>query len=144
MRRQAKKLTQAVRKFIELRHAEDEAQQPDDEPASPLAGLLLRVRDLCDEVADPADSEIRLWPENVDSWVHWLQLQTQWRVGFDGRTGLDYAGVRAYLDELGPSAGPERASLFQDIRACESEALGAWHALRHPEKVPGADAGNWE
>ncbi|SFE88781.1 DUF1799 domain-containing protein [Paracidovorax wautersii] len=133
MRGEAKKLRQAVRKFIELSHAEAQTQPSSAEPASPLAGLLLRVRDLCEE-AGPADSEVHLWPDNVDAWEHWLQVQTQWRVGFDGRHGLDYAGVRAYLDELGPPAGPERASLFQSIRACECEALEAWACIRDKEQ----------
>lgn len=134
MRGPAKKLTQAVRKFIELSHAEAQSQPSSAEPASPLAGLLLRVRDLCVDDGDPAESEVHLWPENVDAWEHWLQLQTQWRVGFDGRHGLDYAGVRAYLDELGPPAGPERARLFQCIRACECEALDVWSRLREEEQ----------
>lgn len=48
-----------------------------------------------------------------------------------GRDGLDYAGVRAYLDEQGLS-GDERRELFASIQAAESASLQVWseHQLR--------------
>lgn len=63
-----------------------------------------------------------LWPCNVLAWAHWQAVQTQWRVGMGGATGLDYAGVRAYLDEcaLPPQ---ERADAWAGIRAAERGAL---------------------
>lgn len=42
-----------------------------------------------------------------------------------GATGLDYAGVRAYLDESG-LAGDERKDIFTGIRAAEGATLQAW------------------
>ena len=43
----------------------------------------------------PADPVFNLWPENVPAFDLFQQVQTQWRIGFAGPTGLDYAGVRA-------------------------------------------------
>lgn len=42
-----------------------------------------------------------------------------------GKTGLDYAGVRAYLDEIGLS-GDERRTIFTGICAAERATLEAW------------------
>ena len=66
-----------------------------------------------------------LWPCNVSTWVHWNEVQTQWRVGMGGATGLDYAGVRAYLDEQ-HFEGDERRDAFKGIRAAEGATLQAW------------------
>lgn len=69
------------------------------------------------------EREVYLWPCNVDAWRCWLDVQTQWRVGMGGRTGLDYAGVRAYLDEAQPA---DRAGAFRGICACERAVLDVW------------------
>lgn len=83
-----------------------------------------------------AGNTIYLWPECVEAWGHWNQLQTQWRVGVAGSTGLDYSGVRAYLDECGIEPGPERQELFSCIRACEVATLDAWAEQRSKEPPP--------
>ena len=73
------------------------------------------------------DAEVGyLWPCNAAIWQHWLALQTQWRAGgMGGATGLDYAGVRAYLDEchLQP---PDRADVWAGITAAERGTLDGW------------------
>lgn len=42
-----------------------------------------------------------------------------------GATGLDYAGVRAYMDEQ-HLAGDDRKDIFTGIRAAERATLDAW------------------
>ena len=74
-----------------------------------------------------------LWPCNLDAWHAWCELQTQWRHGMGGPTGLDYAGVRAYLDELG-HLGDERRALFSGLRAAEHATLEAWAEKRQREE----------
>lgn len=80
--------------------------------------------------AEPAQRTIEyLWPSNVDTWLHWQAVQTQWRIGGMGgmggnATGLDYAGVRAYLDEEGVY-GEARKDAFAGIRAAERATLQA-------------------
>lgn len=71
-----------------------------------------------------------LWPCNVAAWGHWQAVQTQWRAGgMGGATGLDYAGVRAYLDEqglCGPEHAEERKEVFYGICAAERATLEVW------------------
>jgi len=60
----------------------------------------------------------------VPAWRAWQGVKTQWREGMDGKTGLDYAGVRAYLDLQG-IRGAARRSIFAGIQACEAATLEA-------------------
>lgn len=73
-------------------------------------------------------SEYYLWPENVRAWRCWRGVQTQWRVGVQGAFGLDYAGVRAWLDEARIRRG--RRGIFEAIVACERATLDVWAAQR--------------
>ncbi|MEY5100684.1 MAG: Phage related hypothetical protein [Pseudomonadota bacterium] len=52
-------------------------------------------------------------------------MQTQWRDGPSGPTGLDYAGVRAWVDELALH-GDERREVWAGLRACELAVLDVW------------------
>ncbi len=70
-----------------------------------------------------------LWPCNVLAWRCWQGVQTQWRTGMEGRTGLDYTGVRAYLDLRG-IRGADRRTVFAGIQACEAASLDAWAEQR--------------
>lgn len=71
-----------------------------------------------------------LWPCNVPAWNAWNAVQTQWRTGMAGATGLDYAGVRAWLELAGPENPDERRDVFNGIRACESATLAVWAEQR--------------
>jgi hypothetical protein len=59
-----------------------------------------------------------LWPENVASVDLYLAIETQWRVGMAGATGLDYAGVQAAMQLRG-----DHPRLFDDIQIMEREFL---------------------
>lgn len=83
-------------------------------------------------VAGPAERTEYLWPDNVDAWRAWQSIQTQWRHGMSGPTGLDYAGVRACLDELG-FAGDERRDAWAGIQACERTTLDVMAERRERE-----------
>lgn len=65
----------------------------------------------------------------MQAWDCWHSVQTQWRVGPAGATGLDYAGVRAYLDEAGLQ-GDERREVWDCIRAAELATLSVWAEQR--------------
>jgi hypothetical protein len=56
-------------------------------------------------------------------------VQTQWRVGVSGASGLDYAGVAAYLTEAGHD-GEARREIFAGIQAAERETLKVWSEQR--------------
>ncbi len=77
-----------------------------------------------------------LWPCNVTAWEHWQAVQTQWRVGMGGPTGLDYAGVRAYLADQ-PMASAERTHAWACIAACERATLRAWAEKAEAKKPQG-------
>lgn len=73
--------------------------------------------------ASLAEEPIYLWPCNVRAWGVWCELQTQWMYsGMGGATGLNYAGVRAHLDELG-LCGDERRDIYAGIRSAERATL---------------------
>jgi hypothetical protein len=87
---------------------------------------------------EPEQECAYLWPCNIGAWNHWLALQTQWRTGgAGGATGLDYAGVRAYLDECGLQP-PERGEVWVGITAAERGMLEGWALKSKQEKSPGA------
>lgn len=83
--------------------------------------------------APAAERVAYLWPDNVVAWNCWQGVQTQWRVGMGGATGLDYAGVRAYLDEA--DLGDERRGVFAGIQACERATLDVWAEQREREQA---------
>lgn len=66
-----------------------------------------------------------LWPENLLAWQCWMAVQTQWRVGMGGPTGLDYAGVRAFLDLAGLRK-KDRLEVFAGLAAMERATLEVW------------------
>jgi hypothetical protein len=73
----------------------------------------------------PEDLEgeaVEVWPENERAYFLFLDLQTQWRVGMGGATGLDYLVLFAKLDRM-KLAADESDELEQDIRTMEHEAL---------------------
>lgn len=68
-----------------------------------------------------ARPEWHLWPENVATWALWQSLQTQWRVGMAGATGLDYAAVWRVLDQQVPRR--RRDEVFAAIQGMEGAVL---------------------
>lgn len=89
--------------------------------ANPLLAAIFRSSS---DAAATGESHY-LWPCNVGLWALWQDLQTQWRTGMGGATGLDYAGVRAYLEDA-PVDGHSRAEVWAAVRACERATLQAW------------------
>ena len=75
------------------------------------------------------DKELWLWPENRPVWELWLAVQTQWRVGMAGATGLDYSAVAAVMHLQGVPR-KERPELLALLRVLEGEALEYWAQQR--------------
>lgn len=70
----------------------------------------------------------------MQAWNCWQGCSTQWRVGMAGPTGLDYAGVRAFLDEQDIEGGPEaRRDIWRGIQAAERATLEVWADRRERE-----------
>ena len=69
-----------------------------------------------------ADADFDLWPENEPSFTLFTRIQSQWRIGMNGASGLDYPGVAAAVQMMGKAMTPE---LFADVQLMERAALQA-------------------
>lgn len=70
--------------------------------------------------------EFWLWPENVPVWQLWQAVQTQWRIGMAGATGLDYAGVEALVRMRRLSSRAEMPELIEGLQTMEVATLDEW------------------
>lgn len=63
-----------------------------------------------------------MWPDNLPAINVLIAMNTQWRTGGFGATGLDYSALPAVMRLVGvPRA--EQADTFECLRVLESEAL---------------------
>jgi hypothetical protein len=137
VRGQSKKLAQVAR--IQARgqlYIPNQGEDPDDtteiDEAAAMFGLQIVTED--DDSDDggsspqPKQDLCYLWPCNVDTFNHWCQLQTQWRVGMSGATGLDYTAVTAYLRDIAGVKKKDLPERFAEIRAMEVATLNEWAA----------------
>ena len=69
---------------------------------------------------------VEIWPDNLEAVNLFIQLSTQWRVGFSGPTGLDYAAVKAVFGMSSVSCD-RWAEIFESIRTMEDAALKTMH-----------------
>lgn len=107
----------------------------DDELVQALASFgLLPPADAGGGNVDGSDRELWLWPENRPAWDLWLCLQTQWRVGMAGATGLDYSAVAAVM-HMQSTARKERPELLALLRVMEAEVLEVWGKERERQKA---------
>jgi len=66
------------------------------------------------------EPEFEVWEENWEALNLFFRLQTQWRVGFNGATGLDYSVLPVLFDLYGVQ---DRVDTFESIQVCEAELL---------------------
>ncbi|WLG49107.1 DUF1799 domain-containing protein [Pseudomonas sp. FP1742] len=73
-------------------------------------------------LADIANDDVEIWPDNWPVFRLFNALGTQWRTGAGGATGLDYSVVRevAVLIGIKKRQIPE---IFPDLQIMEAEAL---------------------
>jgi uncharacterized protein DUF1799 len=79
---------------------------------SELAALALRPEDVA------ADEDTIVWLENWPSLSLFIEMQTQWRTGAVGVTGLDYGALPVVMD-FNAIAADQRRAFFEDIRTME-------------------------
>lgn len=121
---QRKKLAQAAKLWASGQLNTDQSDAQDDTATDALAiwGLVADDGD-----TPPASGDtFNLWPECVPVWLLWQKLQTQWRVGMNGRDGLDYAGVAAYLRDVARIKPRAFVETFFCIQAMEVASLNEW------------------
>lgn len=81
--------------------------------------------------ARQAPCEFFLWPEHARPFTLFLNMVTQWRVGFGGPVGLEHAALRAVVERHAP-AGHRRGAvaarhlLESQLCALERGALQGW------------------
>jgi hypothetical protein len=69
---------------------------------------------------------VEVWPENWPAFSLFTRVQTQWRLGPGGATGLDYLVVMRLLDRMSLS-DTDYDLWFDDIRVMEGAAIEAMH-----------------
>lgn len=78
----------------------------------------------------PAEPEaVEVFPENWMPMQVFFGMQTQWRVGMNGATGLDYAALPVVENRLGVKK-KDRAEVFEALQVLEGEMLAAWAEQR--------------
>ena len=74
------------------------------------------------EEPDEEPDSFGILPENVDALNWFLLMQTQWRVGMNGLTGMDYGVFLQWAKEEGVKR-LDRVWLLGDLRMMEGEYL---------------------
>lgn len=74
---------------------------------------------------DDAPDLVEVYPEHWTALSVFLAMQTQWRVGFGGETGLDYSALPMVYDCMGIEPG-EKSAVFDALRQLEIETLTVW------------------
>ena len=81
-------------------------------------------------VEEASGPPVELWPDNLPAVNAFIAMSTQWRVGMNGATGLDYGVVPTVLRLAGvPRA--EWAEVFDGLRTMEDEALKTMREKKH-------------
>jgi hypothetical protein len=79
------------------------------------------------EEPDEEPDSFGILPENVDALNWFLLMQTQWRVGMNGLTGMDYGVFLQWAKEEGVKRR-DRMWLLGDLRMMEGEFLGSLYS----------------
>ena len=67
-------------------------------------------------------------PENVEAVSWFLKMQTQWRMGMNGPTGLDYGVFLMCAKDEGVKRS-DRVWLLEDLRLMEGEFLAGARSI---------------
>lgn len=123
-----KKLEDAARLWArrEFKNEEEHVQQEADATDSldeQFAALGIRP-DAPVDLAEPL-LPFYLFPENLDAWLLFRAVQTQWRGNGMGREGLDYAGVHLVIDQH-RRWRRHRRQRFADVQVMERAVLTVW------------------
>lgn len=132
---QGKKLREAARLLARgelTRGADDDApptrDDPDNEAEAALAAFGLVAVD------DPATANqprvFHLWPEHQEVLGLFVASRTQWRTGFAGAIGMDYAGIEA-LNRMRRLVPRQRLpEVMAELQVLEAETLAEWSRQR--------------
>ena len=80
-------------------------------------------------LADYDDDVTEVWPENFEVFQLFATLQTQWRTGISGPSGLDYNTLFSLM-AMQHLSDERQCEILDDIRVMESAALTEIHRKR--------------
>ena len=83
--------------------------------------------DLIADAEGVADQEV--YPDVWPALDMLIDMQTQWRVGAAGATGMDYTALETLM-RVKRVKTADRADLLGDVRRMESAVLGLWREQR--------------
>lgn len=72
-----------------------------------------------------AETATEVFPENWQPLEVFAAMQTQWRTGMGGATGLDYAALPTVEVRCGVRK-KQRRDVFEALRVLEAETLRVW------------------
>lgn len=75
------------------------------------------------------EEDFYLWPECLPAFNVFQSLQSQWRVGMAGATGLDYTAVEAFMRMNGVRR-KDQAELLYCLQVMEFATLREWASRR--------------
>jgi hypothetical protein len=75
-----------------------------------------------------------LWPEHEQVLSVFHACRTQWRVGFDAPTGLDYAGVESLIRMRRLVQRPRLPEVLAELQILEDETLAEWRRQRQAKE----------
>ena len=70
--------------------------------------------------ADFEQDAVEIWPDCLEAYAIFDDMNTQWRIGMNGATGLDYSALPIVLDANNVKISKE---LLSDLRIMEVAAL---------------------
>lgn len=79
------------------------------------------------EEPDEEPDSFGILPENIEALNWFLLMQTQWRVGMNGLTGMDYGVFLQWAKEEGVKR-LDRVWLLGDLRMMEREFLNSLYS----------------
>ncbi len=107
-----------------------EAQGITPQPFAPGASVSVISKSELSECFFPRPNQPPcLWPCNATAMHVFAAMQTQWRVGMAGATGLDYGVLPAVMDMMCVDM-QERRRVFAKVRVVEAEFLSVWAKRR--------------
>lgn len=74
------------------------------------------------ELEDYETDPVEVWPENWQAFQLFAYMETQWRIGMGGATGLDYVVLHHKMDRMNLTP-EEYEQLEADVRLMEISAL---------------------
>jgi len=115
-----KKLIDAAQFIAAAARSEPKDDGKDAADAAAIFGLVV-------EEPDEEPDSFGILPENVEALNWFLLMQTQWRVGMNGLTGMDYGVFLQWAKEEGVKR-LDRMWLLGDLRMMEGEFLNSLYS----------------